>query len=60
VGGDVPIPDSHMTASSQLFFLGIPSRARLGGQKAWCPSEEEKNAAVPNFYLQVSLNTFNL
>ena len=57
---NVPIPDSHLTASSHFLEVGLPSRARLGEQGAWCPSEEEKNAVVPNFYLQVCSITFDM
>jgi len=61
VGGADPIPDSHMTASSFRSISTGPSFARLGGTSgAWCPSQEEKIATVPNFYLQVSSITFDM
>ena len=64
MGGITPIPDAHMTASSirtQVFgFTNLPHYARLHGTSAWCSSTAEKDATVPNMYLQVSITIFKV
>jgi len=66
VGGATPIPDAHMTASSWYSETGwniithLPHYARLHGTSAWCSSTAEKDASVPNMYLQVSITIFKL
>jgi len=64
VVGATPIPANHMTASSFHVVSSStsypPNYAVLHGTSAWCSSMAEKGAAVPNMYLQVSSNIFNL
>jgi len=62
VTGANPIPDSHMTATSYLGspYNNLPQNARLHGPSAWMPSFAELEDPLSNFYLQVSLGTFDL
>jgi len=61
MGGANPIPDSHMLATSYLASPpNLPHYARLHGSSAWCPSFAERDDPLSNFYLQVSLDNFDL
>jgi len=59
VSGSSPIPDSQITASSELDASLAPSYARLHNtvaHGAWCPSWADRDAPTLNMYIQVSTN----
>ena len=55
VGGLIPVPDAHFTASSVWMSPNNdPYKARLNSASAWSASVAERDAPEPNYYLQVS------
>ena len=63
VTGSIPVPDAYMTASSfyeDATYNCRPYLARLHGSTAWRPTNAERDAPVPNFYIQVSFDTLGL
>ena len=61
IDGSIPIPDDHMTASSEwditLTPLWTALYARMSSATGWCAAQQDIDAAVPSFYLQVSTHT---
>jgi len=54
LNGRYPVPDSYITASSQIHVSAAAPYARLdGANRHWCPSFAEINTIPPVFYLQV-------
>jgi len=56
VSGNNPIPDAHITASSEAFTLAAAHYARIhntAGNGAWRCSNAEMDAPEPRMYLQV-------
>ena len=53
VSGSNPIPDTHMTASTEYSASWAAYYARLNGVNAWLPTQAERDTVPPNFYIQV-------
>jgi len=64
VSGNNPIPDAHMTASSNASdFYGAPSARMINNASimaAWLCSEEEFTALEPSMYIQVCFHVVSL
>ena len=56
VSGIDPVPDEHLTATSQYSPSAAPTYARFTSTlKAWCPAYSEYAPNIePTFYIQVS------
>jgi len=56
VSGIDPVPDDHLTATSQYSQSAGPKYARFtSALKAWCPAYSEYGPNIePTFYIQVS------
>jgi len=55
VDGTNPIPDDHMTASSEWDADWGAPMARMSSGNGWSASPESVQADVPSFYIQVGV-----
>jgi len=55
VDGNNPIPDYHMTASSDWGAGWNAPMARISAGNGWAASQESVKADVPSFYIQVGV-----
>jgi len=55
VDGTNPIPDDHMTASSDWGAGWDAPMARMSSGNGWAASLESVQADVPSFYIQVNV-----
>jgi len=51
--GMCPIPDEHMTSTSDYDSQYTAPKARMNSELSWTASLEARNAGVDNFYIQV-------
>jgi len=52
--GMCPIPDEHMTSTSDFDSRFTAPKARMNSESAWSASKAARNAGVDDFYIQVS------